>query len=54
MANSSQWSLKDMDPTVLVKFPGMGHIWRLSMPKATIDRKPLRADHLLQMVAKNF
>jgi pimeloyl-ACP methyl ester carboxylesterase len=40
--------------SVLMEFPGMGHIWRTSMPEAKIGVNTLAGDQVLQTLVEKF
>jgi pimeloyl-ACP methyl ester carboxylesterase len=46
--------LENKDESVLMKIPGMGHIWRTSMPMATFDGEKKQGWEVLQELVKEF
>ena len=46
--------LANKDDSVLMEIPGMGHIWRTSMPQAKIGGKTLNGRQVLQILVDEF
>jgi len=46
--------LANKSDSVLMEIPGMGHLWRPSMPQAKIDKKIIEGDQVLQTLVEKF